>query len=260
MILRIANFIKTVWYWIISGILLLVFFMSKGHSFIEVFYFITFLLPVVIGTSYYVNKHLIPDYLLRKKKALFILYSVYTLIVSLYLQYLIIFLALYIFTIYQVNNQFILSLNVGNLSLTLYLLVLIHVLIEIIRKLNQKEIIIKRLESNEQDQNKAIIDKIIVRFNRMNHQIILSDILYIESLSDYIKIITEKDEIITKEKISTILERLPEHFKRSHRSFIVNAHKVNSYNKEFLSLSQHQIPISRSFKKSIIAYLDHAVS
>ena len=251
MTLKIIRFLKTAWYWVFAGLLLFAYFVSKGHSFGKVFYFITSLLPVVIGTSYYVNNKLIPEFLLRGKSGVFVLYAIYTIIISLYLQYLVIFIALIIFTSFQFGNPSLLSLNIGNLSLTMYLLVLIKVIIEIIQKLSEKETIIKSLENT-----KEFAEKIVIRYNRVNHSIFLSNILYIESLSDYIKVVTLDDEIVTKERISTINNRLPPYFKRIHRSFIVNSQKVNSYNSEFITVEGSQIPISRTYKKEIITYLN----
>ena len=251
MTLKIIRFLKTAWYWVFAGLLLFAYFVSKGHSFGKIFYFITSLLPVVIGTSYYVNHKLIPEFLLRGKNGVFILYAIYTIIISLYLQYLVIFIALIIFTSFQFGNPSLLSLNIGNLSLTMYLLVLVKVIIEIIQKLSEKETIIKSLENT-----KEFAEKIVIRYNRVNHSIFLSNILYIESLSDYIKVVTLDDEIVTKERISTINNRLPPYFKRIHRSFIVNSQKVNSYNSEFIKVGGSQIPISRTYKKEIITYLN----
>jgi len=256
MILKIFKFLISAWYWFFAGLLLLIFFVLKGHSFNQAFYFITFFLPVVIGTSFYVNHKLIPEFLLRKKNGLFILYTIYTIIISLYLQYLIIYLALYIFTSFQLENQSIITMNIGNLSLTLYILVLIKVVIEIVKKLNQKETIIKTLENKMEITSRTSVNKIIIRYNRVNHPINLSKIIYIESLSDYIKVVTDDDEIITKEKISKIINRLPTYFKRTHRSFIVNTQKISSYNKEFITLENHRIPISRTYKTNVIIYLN----
>lgn len=255
MIIKIFGFLKTFWFWFFAGLFLLVFFVFKGHSFGQAFYFITFLLPVVIGTSYYVTNKLIPEFLLRKKYGSFTLYSIYTIIISLYLQYLIIFISLLLFTYFQFENQNILTMNIGNLSLTLYLLVLIKVVIEIIQKLIQKETIIKSLENKAELISKNSIDKIIVRYNRTNHPINLSQIVYIESLSDYIKVVTEDDDIISKEKISKIIERLPDYFIRTHRSFIVNSQKISSYNRDVMTLGNYHIPISRTYKTDVIRYL-----
>ncbi|MGB6035804.1 MAG: LytTR family DNA-binding domain-containing protein, partial [Cryomorphaceae bacterium] len=187
----------------------------------------------------------------------FILYLIYTIIISLYLQYLIRFIALFIFQSFQLGGASLLTLNIGNLSLTLYILVLIKVVIEIIQKLNQKETIIRSFEKKEETNADASSDKVVVRYNRTNHPIPLSAIIYIESLSDYIKVITDEDEIVTKEKISKILERLPSYFQRTHRSFIVNTRKIKSYNREFISFENTQIPISRTYKTDVMDYLEN---
>lgn len=125
----------------------------------------------------------------------------------------------------------------------------------IIQKLNQKEIIINELERKERIEAELLPKKIIVRYKRMNHPISISCILYIESLADYIKIVTKEDEIVTKEKISKIKERLPDHFQRTHRSFIVNSHKITSFNREYISIASNQIPISRTYKTAVLEYL-----
>ena len=73
------------------------------------------------------------------------------------------------------------------------------------KKLSEKETIIKSLENT-----KEFAEKIVIRYNRVNHSIFLSNILYIESLSDYIKVVTLDDEIVTKERISTnIIKKTP---------------------------------------------------
>lgn len=256
MIIKIIEHIKTSWFWILVGLFLMVFFTLNGHPIIHTFYFISFLLPVIIATSYYVNERLIPEYLVRKKKKLFLLYSIYTIIISLYLQYLIVFIALYIFTYFQIDGQNIRSINISSLSLSLYVFVLIKGIIEIILKLNQKEIQIQELKEENKFNNSKQAETILVRYNRTNHPVQLEKILFIESLSDYIKIVTESGEIITKEKISKILDRLPATFIRTHRSFIINIDKLQSYNREFISLENSTIPISRTYKKEVLSQLE----
>ena len=144
-------------------------------------------------------------------------------------------------------------MNIGNLSLTLYIMVLIKLVIDIIQKLSQTEKRIVSLEKNDQTNDNH--HKLIIRYNRINHTIAPNNIIYIESLSDYLKLVTEDGEIITREKISKIIERLPAYFKRTHRSFIINSHKISTYNKECISLGNHIIPISRTYKIDVLNFL-----
>jgi len=63
---------------------------------------------------------------------------------------------------------------------------------------------------------------IYLRADRKNIKVNFDDILFIESLKDYIKVVTKDKTIITKQAISSIEENLPgDLFIRTHRSFIV---------------------------------------
>ena len=60
---------------------------------------------------------------------------------------------------------------------------------------------------------------LFVRAERKMIKVLLNDILYIEGLSDYVKIITQSKTIVTKQLISALEETLPkENFIRIHRS------------------------------------------
>ena len=58
-------------------------------------------------------------------------------------------------------------------------------------------------------------------------------------------------EIVSKEKISALDEKLPENFLRIHRSFIVNTKKVTRFNASEVELNGIQLNIGRSFKKQV---------
>ena len=68
-----------------------------------------------------------------------------------------------------------------------------------------------------------IPSSIYLRADRKNIKVNFDDILFIESLKDYIKVVTKDKTIVTKNSISSIEENLPGHlFIRIHRSFIVS--------------------------------------
>ena len=245
------TWLRSIWFWILSAIFLLVFFGWDSESIIQTFYFLCFLLPVILGTSYYVNEVLIPKFLIRKSYGLLALYSVYTFIVSLYLQYFVIVGAIYIFSFYTVEPFDLSDLNIANLNLSLYLLIFVNAFVHMYGIYIEEKTVFDKINLERKTQ------QIIVRYNRTNYPINVSDILYIESLADYIKIVlVSADEIVTKEKISHILERLPSSFLRIHRSFIINVNELKSYNKEFVSIGNTNIPISRTYKKMALKQLE----
>ncbi len=99
-------------------------------------------------------------------------------------------------------------------------------------------------------------NSIFVRSDRKMVKVRFKEINYIESLSDYVKIFTDKETIITRETISNIESKLPSNeFLRTHRSYIVSMPKIDSFTNEFLELDKKAIPISRSYKENVLQKL-----
>ena len=77
----------------------------------------------------------------------------------------------------------------------------------------------------------------------------MADILYIESIKDYVKVKTADKEIITQQKISYLEESLPRDlFLRIHRSFIVNVERIDAYSATDVEIGKHFVPIGRNYK------------
>ncbi len=96
-----------------------------------------------------------------------------------------------------------------------------------------------------------------VRADRKMVKVLLDDILYIEGMNDYIKIITTKKTIITKRSLATLEETLPkDSFLRIHRSFIVAINKIDSYNADIIEIGKNELPIGRLFRHEVIKILE----
>jgi len=93
---------------------------------------------------------------------------------------------------------------------------------------------------------------IYVKSEKKNVKILLKEILFIESLKDYIKIHTTNKTIITQVAISTIEQRLPDNFLRVHRSFIVARDKITAYTQHDIEIGKLQIPIGRNYKTIVV--------
>ena len=93
---------------------------------------------------------------------------------------------------------------------------------------------------------------IVLRADRKNIKIQLCNILFIESLRDYIKVVTKEKIIVSKQSISSIEEDLPAGvFIRVHRSFIVAIDKIDSFTSELLQVGKYELPISRSYRHEV---------
>lgn len=96
-----------------------------------------------------------------------------------------------------------------------------------------------------------------VRADKKMVKVLLGDILYIEGLGDYVKIITTTKIIVTKHLLSALEETLPKDaFIRIHRSFIVSINKIDSYNADSIEIGKNELPIGRLFKQNVSKALD----
>lgn len=106
-------------------------------------------------------------------------------------------------------------------------------------------------------QNEASTDFIFVKIDRKMYKIDFSKILWIESLSDYLKIETFDGSKVTRETISSIEMKLPStKFLRIHRSFIIALDQIESYSSEEVIIQNKSIPISRTYKEQVLKTLE----
>jgi len=95
-------------------------------------------------------------------------------------------------------------------------------------------------------------DFIFLNVQKKKVKILFSEILYIESQREYIKIVTTKKEYISKMSTHEIESLLPANlFKRIHRSFIVSVSKIESYTAEMVEMNGISIPIGRGYRDII---------
>ncbi len=88
-------------------------------------------------------------------------------------------------------------------------------------------------------------------------KVYLSEIQYIESLRDYVRVKTQQKQIITYQKISYLEHKLPENkFIRIHRSFIVPLDKVSSFTANTVKVGSIDLPIGRNYKNETLKALN----
>ncbi len=94
------------------------------------------------------------------------------------------------------------------------------------------------------------------RADRKMVKVMLADILYIESMKDYIKVFTRNGTVITKQSISSVDEMLPENsFTRVHRSFIVSLLRIKTFTSELIEIGDTEIPIGKLYRKGVLKML-----
>ena len=107
----------------------------------------------------------------------------------------------------------------------------------------------ERKKTNDTEETK---DHLFLNVQKKKIKILFSEIVYIESQQEYIKLVTTKKVYFSKVTTSEMENLLPAHlFKRIHRSYIVSVNKIDSYNSEMVEVSGISIPIGRSYRHII---------
>jgi DNA-binding LytR/AlgR family response regulator len=84
-------------------------------------------------------------------------------------------------------------------------------------------------------------------------KIFFQEILFIEALKEYVKIVTKDKSVITYHTISGLEEKLPAgKFYRIHRSYIVNIKAISSIEGFTVKIDKHELPISRNERDAFV--------
>ena len=119
---------------------------------------------------------------------------------------------------------------------------------------------IQKLEANKNEVTTPIKgdseEGLFLRANKKIIHVKKSDILFIESLGNYIKIVTITNEIQVREKISDFLTLLASNaFIQVHKSFIIAKAHINEIEGNRLYIGDFTIPIGKTFKANLHNFL-----
>lgn len=114
-----------------------------------------------------------------------------------------------------------------------------------VRKVEQS-----RSSRSEREEGTDRRDVVVVGVKNRKVRIALSDICFVESQREYVKIVTIRKEYLSKMSTSEIEGLLPRGlFARIHRSFIVSVDKVESFTVESVEVHGRTIPIGKGYRK-----------
>ncbi len=116
-----------------------------------------------------------------------------------------------------------------------------------------KEIAVEKVSEPKRDD---IFIKSDGKFTRLYYE----DILYIESIGDYVKYCTTEKKYITHSTLKAVEEKLGQgDFMKVHRSYIVNLKKIINIEDNSLMIGKVQIPISKVLKSEVMGRINLAV-
>jgi len=108
----------------------------------------------------------------------------------------------------------------------------------------------------EQISRDSSTEYVFVNKAKKQIKVTFDEVLYVESLKDYIKIhLQSHNFLVIKESISTFEKRIDNRFIRLHRSYIVNSEKITAYTKNDVEIGRIEIPIGNNYKDNLIPFL-----
>lgn len=122
---------------------------------------------------------------------------------------------------------------------------------------------VKRLYDLENKEDVSILDyddSVYIKTDYKTVRVEVSSIIYIEGMSEYVKIITEdqKDPVIALLSMKKLEGKLPgNRFMRVHKSFIINLSKISQVSKGHVRMQDgSSIPIGESYRDSLLSYIN----
>jgi two-component system LytT family response regulator len=106
--------------------------------------------------------------------------------------------------------------------------------------------------------NQRIIPKydfLFIKDKGVYQKILIPEIQYIQSSSEYVTIHTKQKRIMLYSSMEGILNKLPSNFKRVHRSYIVNIDAIEKVNGNSLEVNKQFISVSKTYHESIMSEL-----
>jgi len=93
-----------------------------------------------------------------------------------------------------------------------------------------------------------------IKCNQKIEKIVMSDVLYIEGMSNYIIVHTKQKKYIAYLTFKGIEEKLPSHlFIRIHKSFLISINAIQSIDSNEIKLEKIILPISKNYKEEVLS-------
>jgi DNA-binding LytR/AlgR family response regulator len=112
---------------------------------------------------------------------------------------------------------------------------------------------IQRLQISKRSEPKN--DFLFIKDKGVYQKILIPEIQYIQSSSEYVTIHTKQKRIMLYSSMDGILSKLPSNFKRVHRSYIVNIDAIEKVNGNSLEVNKQFISVSKTYHESIMSEL-----
>jgi sensor histidine kinase YesM len=183
-------------FWIAVVAFYVVFFGRRNSNYLQTFFFVGLLMPVTIVTTYFLNYYLLPRYLMKERYGFFVLYFIYTLIGSVFLEMMVAMLTFVVMAEVRIRDMSPASFDVIFMLTSLLMVVFFGVAIKLLL----------HWRTAEQDHQKLIADKVEAELRFLKVQ--LNPHFLFNTLNNLYYLTTEKSDKAPKAilQLSEILD------------------------------------------------------
>lgn len=97
---------------------------------------------------------------------------------------------------------------------------------------------------------------VFIKADKKVYKVNLADILYIEALDDYVKMVTTQAHYLVHDTLKSLQEELPaEQFMRVHKSYIIASNKIVFIEGNYVKIGEKDIPIGASYREEVFTRL-----
>ncbi|MBS7231265.1 response regulator transcription factor [Flavobacterium psychroterrae] len=108
------------------------------------------------------------------------------------------------------------------------------------------------LKNNIKVENTKGDSHIFIKVDKKMMKINIEEILFVEGMKEYIKVVTPDKTYITHKSLTSLSEELPaDRFLRIHKSYVIALNKVKSIEGNRIQIQSYTIPIGRNYSKEV---------
>ncbi len=102
------------------------------------------------------------------------------------------------------------------------------------------------------EQNLVIKDALFMKVNQRYIKVRFADICFIKSDHVYLEIHAKEEKFLIRGSLTEFITKLPDHFLRIHRSYVINLEHLDSIDSDSVTVSQEKIPVSKNYRNELL--------
>ena len=107
------------------------------------------------------------------------------------------------------------------------------------------------IEKIKKEGNMGESSYLMIKSDKKIYRIDIENVLFVQSIGDYVKIITKEKTIIASETLKNMQELLKSHCLRIHKSFLVSAHAIKYVEGNQVRVNDQMIPIGQKYREEL---------